>query len=213
VGYNPVDVGKAQIAFLGAQGSKHILLLDGRNISFVKELMSAGQWQALRTSPTMKAAADCGGCPKTGDCPKGASAKACPCPKTGDCPKSTIIDFIASEKVDGVAFLEPTFLAVIHDQGLADKSVRWAAPIPTVESLAEVAENKQAFAMDPQPILPKVVEVTTSLLANTSLKDLDGVSKISFKEGDRYAVFLPLKLVTDQRAANALLVPFRSTNQ
>jgi hypothetical protein len=204
VGYNPVDVGKAQISFLGAQGSKQLLLLDGRNVSFVKELISAGQWQALHTS-TMKAAADCGGCPKTGDCPKGNSAKACPCPKTGDCPKSTIIDFINSANVDGVAVLEPTFLALVHDQSLADKRVHWAAPIPTVDSLKEVSENKQALAIDPQPIVPKVVEVTANLLAKMSPKDLTDVSKISSENGDRYAVFLPLKLVTDQNTAKAVL--------
>ncbi|MET4481596.1 hypothetical protein [Bradyrhizobium sp. F1.13.3] len=205
VGYNPVEVGKAQISFLGARGSKQLLLLDGGNITFVKELISAGQWQALSALPNMKAAADCGGCPKTGDCPKGNSAKACPCPKTGDCQKSDITDLITSEKIDGVAVLEPRFLALVHDQGLANKGVRWVAPIPTVDSLVEVAGNKQAFAIDPQPIVPKVVEVTANLSAKTSPKDIAGISKISTNGGDRYAVFLPLKLVTDQNAAKAIL--------
>ncbi|WP_050420546.1 hypothetical protein [Bradyrhizobium tropiciagri] len=205
VGYNPVEVGKAQIGFLGAQGSKQLLLLDGSNISFVKELISAGQWQALSALSNMKAAADCGGCPKTGDCPKGNSAKACPCPKTGDCPKSDITDLITSQKIDGVAVLEPRFLTLVHDQGLADKGVRWVAPIPTVDSLAEVAENKQAFAIDPQPIVPKVVEVAANLLAKASPKDVAGISKISSNGGDRFAVFLPLKLVTDPNAAKVIL--------
>ncbi|UPJ53447.1 hypothetical protein IVB30_20285 [Bradyrhizobium sp. 200] len=204
VGYNPTEIGKAQVSYLESQGAKQLLLLDGRYRSSLKELTSAGQWQALQKSPNMKAAADCGGCPKTGDCPKGKSAKECPCPKTGDCPKSAVIEFIKSANVDGVAVLEPTFLPLVADADLA-ANVSWAGPMPTIDALTEVSKGKKAFAIDPQPVVQKVADVTSKLLAKSSPKDLSGVSKISLDKGETYSVFLPVGVVSDPNTAKARL--------
>jgi hypothetical protein len=129
-----------------------------------------------------------------------------PCPKTGDCLKSSIAAFISSAKIDGVAVLDSRFVYLAHDPDFAT-TVRWVAPIPTVDDLGRVADgqSKSTFANDPQLIGSKITDVISKLLAKVPPKGLPGVTRISLDKGDTYAVFLPPGIVTDRPKAIQLL--------